>query len=177
MIFTLLLPTRFRLCFLFLALLAAVSWAGTIRAGENTTSTASSTTTVTGEGRGGVYRVTWSVFRASDNLPLASVSSRPFGVGASADVRTDSTEPTEERPAFPQFTARLSPNGLRPGTLELVTRVYLREAFRTKKGKLKQSKRVIGGLLPMRGGETQGLAGPGDPLRVDVHLERTGTRR
>ena len=69
----------------------------------------------------------------------------------------------------PRFTARLSPDALRPGTLELVTRAYVEEASRTRKGKRKVNRRIIGGLLPIRSGETMGLNGPGDPVRVDVH--------
>ena len=124
----------------------------------------------------GAYRVVWSTFRAQDRSPLAAFTSPVFGVHGSVDVRTDSTHPDENRPAFPRFTARLSPDQLRPGTLQLVTRAYVEEASRTRKGKRKVNRRVIGGLLPIRSGETMELNGPGDPIRVDVHLEGGGVQ-
>ena len=122
----------------------------------------------------GNYRVTWHAMRAQDNAPLTTVTSPTFGLNGSVDVRTDSTQPTDDRPAFPRFTAHLSPNALRSDTLELVTRAYVREVIRTKKGKRKVTKRIIGGLLPIRSGETQEFNGPGDAIRVDVHLKGGG---
>ena len=122
----------------------------------------------------GAYRVAWSAFRAQDNTPLASFTSPVFGVNGSVDVRTDSTLPTDDRPAFPRFTAQLSPNALHPGTLQLVTRAYVREVIRTKKGKRKTNRRVIGGLLPIRSGETQDFNGPGDAIHLTVRLEGGG---
>ena len=117
------------------------------------------------------YRVTWKARRASDNVPLASVTSPPVRVGAGeVRVPTDSREPAENRPAFPEFRARLSP--LRGGRqVELVTRASVREEFHTKKGKRKVSKRFIGALLPIRPGETLGVNGPGDPVVIDVRIE------
>ena len=122
----------------------------------------------------GSYRVTWWASRAQDNAPLTTITSPTFGVNGSVDVRTDSTQPDDDRPAFPRFTAHLSRNALRPGTLELVTRTYVKEVIRTKKGKRKVTKRIIGGLLPIRSGETQEFNGPGDPIRVEAHLEGGG---
>lgn len=122
----------------------------------------------------GAYRVTWRAFRVEGNVPLAAVKSPTFGVNASVDVRTDSTQPGDNRPALPRFTAHLANNTLRRGTLELVTRAYVREVTYTKKGKRKVTRRVIGGLLPIRSGETQEFNGPGDPVRVEAHLEGGG---
>ena len=122
----------------------------------------------------GAYRVVWSAFRAQGNQPLASFTSPVFGVNGSVDVRTDSTVPTEDRPAFPRFTAQLAPNPLHPVTLQLVTRAYVKEVLRTKKGKRKPNQRVIGGLLPIRSGETQDLNGPGDAIHLAVRLEGGG---
>lgn len=122
----------------------------------------------------GAYRVVWSAYRAKDNSPLRAFVSPVFGVHGSVDVRTDLTTPSDDRPAFPRFTATLSPDRLRANTLELVTRAYLREVIRTKKGKRKVTRRVIGGLLPIHAGETQELQGPGDPIRLTVHLEGGG---
>ncbi len=117
------------------------------------------------------YRVTWTVRRASDNVSLAGVTSPPVRVGGGeVRVRTDSREPSENRPAFPEFRARLSPNRGGRRLTELVTRVFVREEYRTKKGKRKVSRRVIGALLPIRPGETLGVNGPGDPLVVEVRL-------
>ena len=123
----------------------------------------------------GAYRVVWSASRARDNTPLASFTSPVFGVNGSVDVRTDSTLPTDDRPAFPRFTARLSPNPLHPVTLQLVTRAYVKEVLRTKKGKRKMNGRVIGGLLPIRSGETQDFNGPGDAIHLTVRLEGSGS--
>ena len=106
------------------------------------------------------YRAVWSVRRAADNTPLASVTSPPVRVGAE-----------ENRPAFPEFLARLSPIR-RSAQIELVTRVAVLEATRNKKGKLKIRKRFIGGLLPIRPGEKLGVNGPGDPMVVEVELVR-----
>ena len=117
------------------------------------------------------YRVTWSVRRASDNASLASVVSPPVRVGAGETrVRTDRREPSENRPAFPEFRARLEPIRRDRRPYELVTRVLVREEFRTKKGKRKISQRIIGALLPIRPGETLGVNGPGDPLVVEVRI-------
>ena len=118
------------------------------------------------------YRVIWNVRRAADNIPLAGVTSPPLRVGAGElRVRTDSREPAENRPAFPEFLARLSTTRSDRRSVELVTRVSLREQFLTKKGKRKVSKRFIGALLPIRPGETLGVSGPGDPVAVTVRLE------
>ena len=122
----------------------------------------------------GAYRVVWSAFRARDNTPLASFTSPVFGVNGFVDVRTDSSLPTEDRPAFPRFTARLSSNPLHPAALQLVTRAYVEEVLRTKKGKRKKNRRVIGGLLPIRSGETQDFNGPGDAIHLTVRLEGGG---
>ena len=116
------------------------------------------------------YRVVWHAKRAADNTPLVAVTSPVLRVGGSATVRTDSQTPGENRPAFPEFTARLSPTN-QPGRVELVTRASLHEVARNKKGKLKKSKRYIGALLPIRPGETLGVNGPGDPIVVEVRLE------
>ena len=122
----------------------------------------------------GAYRVTWRAVRVEGNVPLATVTSPTFGVNGSVDVRTDQLQPGDDRPALPRFTAHLANDALRPGTLELVTRAYVREVFRTKKGKRKVTRRVIGGLLPIHGGETLEFNGPGDPIRVEAHLEGGG---
>ena len=117
------------------------------------------------------YRVTWDVRRASDQAPLAHVVSPPVRVGAGETrVRTDQREPSENRPAFPEFRARLEPIRSDRRPYELVTRALVREEFRTKKGKRKVSRRVIGALLPIRLGETLGVNGPGDPVVVKVHI-------
>ena len=122
----------------------------------------------------GAYRVTWSAFRAQDNKPLAAFTSPVFGVNGSVEVRTNPTVPTEERPAFTRFTAQLSPDTLHAGTLQLVTRAYVLEVLRTKKGRRKVNRRVIGGLLPIRSGETQDFNDPGDPLHLTARLEGDG---
>ena len=122
----------------------------------------------------GAYRVVWSAYRAQDNTPLAAFTSPVFGVNGSVDVRTDSTRPDDNRPAFPRFTAQLSPNKLHPGTLQLVTRAYVKEVSRTKKGKGKVNARVIGGLRPIRSGEAQDLNGPAEPSHLTAHLEGGG---
>ena len=124
----------------------------------------------------GAYRVVWSAFRAQDNQPLAAFTSPVFGVNGSVDVRTDSTLPTDDRPAFPRFTAQLSPNPLHAGTLQLVTRAYVKEVKRTRKGKRKVNQRVIGGLLPIRSGETQDFNGQGDAIHLTARLEGGGVR-
>ena len=124
----------------------------------------------------GAYRVVWSAFRAQDNQPLAAFTSPVFGVNGSVDVRTDSTLPTDDLPAFPRFTARLSPNSLHAATLQLVTRAYVKEVKRGKKGKRKVNRRVIGGLLPIRSGETQDFNGPGDAIHLTVRLEGGGVQ-
>ena len=120
---------------------------------------------------GASYRVVWTVRRAADNASLAGVVSPPVRVGGGElRVRTDSQRAEENRPAFPEFLARLSPTTQR-GVIELVTRASVLEADRNKKGKLKVHKRFIGGLLPIRPGETLGVSGPADPLTVQVRLE------
>ena len=124
----------------------------------------------------GAYRVVWSAFRAQDNQPLAAFTSPVFGVNGSVDVHTASTLPTDDRPAFPRFTAQLSPNPLHAGTLQLVTRAYIKEVKRTKKGKRQVNQRVIGGLLPIRSGETQDFNGPGDAIHLTVRLEGGGVQ-
>ncbi|MBE7211492.1 MAG: hypothetical protein INR65_10785 [Gluconacetobacter diazotrophicus] len=126
---------------------------------------------------GRAYRVTWTVRRAADNQSLAGVASPPVRVGGGElRVRTGSQRAAENRPAFPEFLVKLSP--MRRSTqIELKTRVTVLEARRTKKGKLKVSKRYIGALLPMRPGEKLGVNGPGDPLAVEVELGGGGTTK
>ena len=122
------------------------------------------------------YRVVWHARRAADKLPLAGVVSPPVRVGAGeVRVRTDQREPSENRPAFPEFRARLEPMRGGHGLVELVTRASVREEYRTKKGKRKVSKRYIGALLPIRPGETLGVNGPGDPVTVEVRIESGGS--
>ena len=123
---------------------------------------------------GRAYRAVWTVRRADNNQHLIGVTSPPVRVGGGElRVRTDSQRATEDRPAFPEFLVRLSP--MRRSTqIEVVTRVTVLEARRTKKGKLKVHKRFIGALLPMRPGETLGVSGPGDPIAVEVELSSTG---
>lgn len=118
------------------------------------------------------YRAVWTVRRAADNTSLAGVTSPPVRVnGGELRVRTDSQRAEENRPAFPEFLAKLS--SIRRSTqIELVTRVVVFEATRNKKGKLKVHKRFIGGLLPIRPGEKLGVSGPGDPIAVEVELVR-----
>ena len=116
------------------------------------------------------YRVIWTATRASDHAALISASVR-VRAGGSATVRTDSKRPTEDRPAFPAFTVRLTATKT-PGVLQLVTRASLREAARNKKGKLKFSKRNIGSLVPIRPGETQLISPASDPVHLEVRLER-----
>ncbi len=117
------------------------------------------------------YRAVWTVRRAAGNATLAGVTSPPVRVGGGPlRVRTDSQRPEENRPAFPEFVARLSPMP-RSTQIELVTSVAVLEAVRNKKGKLKVHKRFIGGLLPIRPGEKLGVSGPGDPILVEVELE------
>ena len=119
---------------------------------------------------GAAYRVVWNATRASDHAAMFSTSVRVVA-GGTATVRTDSTRPLEDRPAFPSFTARLTRTKT-PGVLQLVTRASLREAARNKKGKLKFSKRNIGSLVPIRPGETQFISSPSDPVHLEVRLER-----
>ena len=119
------------------------------------------------------YRVVWIAKRAADNTPLVGVTSPVVRVDGSVTVRTDSQKEAENRPAFPVFVARLSRSN-RAGLVELVTRASLREVTLGKKGKLKRSKRYIGGLLPIRPGETLGVNGPGDPVVLSVRLEPAG---
>ena len=118
------------------------------------------------------YRAVWIVRRAADNTSLAGVTSPPIHVGGGElRVRTDSQRAEENRPAFPEFLAKLSP--IRQSTqIELVTRVAVLEASRNKKGKRKVHNRFIGGLLPIRPGEKLGVSGPGDPITVEVELIR-----
>ena len=116
------------------------------------------------------YRVVWTATRTSDHAALISASVA-VGAGGSATVRTGAKHPTEDRPALPSFTARLS-RARRSGVLELVSRADLLEAARNKKGKLKVSKRNIGSLVPIRAGETQLISLPGDPVHLEVRLER-----
>ncbi len=118
----------------------------------------------------GVYRVTWTATRASDHVPLATVSAL-VAPGGSVTIRTRSRHPSENEPAFTGFTARLHKTRT-IGVLELVSRASLLEAARNKKGKLKVTKRNIGALLPMRAGETQPTNTPGDPVELSVRLER-----
>ena len=119
---------------------------------------------------GASYRVVWNARRAADNAPLAGVVSPPVRVGREIAVRTDSQRAKEDRPAFPEFRARLTATDQR-GVVELVTRASVLEATRNRKGKLKVHKRFIGALLPIRPGETLGVSGPGDPIVVEVRLE------
>ena len=123
---------------------------------------------------GQVYRAVWTVRDAANNQHLIGVTSPPVRVGGGElRVRTDSQRATEERPAFPEFLARLTP--MRRSTqIEVVTRVTVLEARRNKKGKLKVHKRFIGALLPMRPGEKLGVSGPGDPIAVEVELSGGG---
>ncbi len=121
---------------------------------------------------GQTYRAVWTVRRAADNKPLAGVTSPPVRVGGGElRVRTDSQRAEDNRPAFPEFLARLSPIR-RSAQIELVTRVTVLDAVRNKKGKLKVHKRFIGALLPIRPGEKLGVSGPGDPVVVEVELVR-----
>ena len=92
-------------------------------------------------------------------------------IGRQAILHTDSIRPTEDKPAFTSFTARLSTTKT-PGVLQLVTRADLRESIRNKKGKLRVSKRNIGALLPIRPGEVQLTSLPTDPVQLEVRLER-----
>ena len=117
-----------------------------------------------------VYRVVWTATRTSDHTPLTSFSLR-LAAGGSAIVKTHAAPPTEDKPAFIRFSAHFNPTRT-PGTLQLVTRVDLREAARNKKGKLKVTKRNIGALLPIRAGETQLTSLPSDPIHLEVRLER-----
>ena len=118
------------------------------------------------------YRAVWTVRRAADNKVLAGVTSPPIHVnGGEFRVRTDSQRAEENRPAFPEFLAKLTT--IRQSTqIELATRVAVLEASRNKKGKLKIHKRFIGGLLPIRPGEKLGVSGPGDAFAVEVELVR-----
>ena len=116
------------------------------------------------------YRLDWTATRVADHAPLVSVAmDLPFP-GAAA-IRTDSVQPQEARPAFPRFSASLSPTHTQ-GTLELVARASLREIHRNKKGKLRKTKRNIGALIPIRPGETQTLSAASDPVHLEVRLER-----
>ncbi len=118
-----------------------------------------------------VYRLVWTATRASDHSSLVSVSTK-VAPGQAARVRTDSTRATEEKPAFPQFAARLS-RTKNPGVYELVTRASLQEASRNRKGKLRFNKRNIGALVPIRPGQPpQLISSASDPIRLEVHLER-----
>ena len=119
---------------------------------------------------GAVYRVSWTATRTSDHAPLAS-GSVTVAMESSATVRLHPAQPTEDRPAFTRFSARLHATR-NPGVLQLVTRADLREAARDKKGRLKPTKRNIGALLPIRVGETQATSIPGDPVHLEVRLER-----
>lgn len=119
---------------------------------------------------GAVYRVAWTASRTSDHAPLASGSVRII-VGGSATTRLHSQPPTEDKPTFTRFTARLTATRT-AGLFQLVTRADMREATRNKKGKLKIAKRNIGALLPIRAGETQVTNTPSDPVHVEVRLER-----
>ncbi len=121
---------------------------------------------------GQTYRAVWTVRNAADNKLLAGVTSPPVRVGGGElRVRTESQRAGDNRPAFPEFLARLSP--IRRSTqIELVTRVTVLDAVRNKKGKLKVHKRFIGALLPIRPGEKLGVNGPGDPITVEVELVR-----
>ena len=126
---------------------------------------------------GRVYRAVWTVRRADNNQHLIGVTSPPVRVGGGElRVKTASQRAEEDRPAFPEFLARLSP--MRRSTqIELVTRVTVLEARRNKKGKLKVHKRFIGALLPIRPGEKLGVSGPGDPLAVEVELSGGGAAK
>ncbi len=117
-----------------------------------------------------LYRVTWTATRASDHVPLATASAL-VAPGHSVTVRTNSRRPAENSPAFPSFTVRLQKTRA-TGVLELVSRASLLEANHNKKGKLKVTKRNIGALLPMRAGETQPTNTSGDPVQLNVQLER-----
>ena len=121
-------------------------------------------------GQRAAYRVVWTATRTSDHAALVSASTT-VSAGDAVTVRTDSRHPSEDRPAFPSFTARLSRTKT-PGVLQLVSRASLLEAARNKKGKLKVSKRNIGSLVPIRVGETQLISLPGDPVHLEVRLER-----
>ena len=116
------------------------------------------------------YRLVWTATRLSDHAPLIKTS-MSVAVGRPSSLRTDSARPTEDKPAFTSFTARLSTTKA-PDVLQLVTRADLRESIRNKKGKLRVSKRNIGALLPIRPGETQLASLPTDPVQLEVRLER-----
>ena len=116
------------------------------------------------------YRLEWTATRTADHTVLFSTSMR-LPLGSDAAINTDSTRPTEDRPALPRFSARLS-RTKSPGVLQLVTRAEVREETRTKKGKMKITKRNIGALLPIRAGETQEASLPTDLIHLEVRLER-----
>lgn len=115
------------------------------------------------------YRVEWSASQAANGAALRSASTE-VRVGQRLDVRTDSTRPEEEKPAFPNFTVALSP-ARKNGMHELYVRVGLQEVIRTRKGKLRRKKRNIGALIPIRAGETQQISSSSDLIRMDVRLE------
>ena len=119
------------------------------------------------------YRVVWTVRRAADNRSLAHVTSPPVRLdGGELRVRTDLQRAEENRPALPEFLAKVS--SMRGSArVELITRATVLDAERNKKGKIKVHKRFIGALLPIRPGEKLGVNGPGDPLVVEVELRST----
>ena len=115
------------------------------------------------------YVVHFAAVRRVEQTPLSSFSV-PVVVGRASTVRLGRARPTEQTPVFNSATATLSRTRA-PGTFQLVTKVALREASRTRKGKLKVNPRNEGSLLPIRVGETQPASTPEDPVQISVRLE------
>lgn len=116
------------------------------------------------------YEVRFTVTRLKDHSPILAMTV-PLTLGQRAVVRTSSKVAKEDTPALPEFAAQLSRTKT-AGVFQLVTKVAIREASRNKKGKLKITKRNEGALLPLRLGE-ENLASPaGDPIQINVRVDR-----
>ncbi len=116
------------------------------------------------------YRVYFSATRLKDHTVLVAGSTPAF-LGQTAQVRTASTVAAEDLPALPNFAATVSLTRT-PGMVQLITKTSIRELVRTKKGKLRLTKRDQGALLPVRLGEAQNASPTGDPVQIEVRVER-----
>ena len=116
------------------------------------------------------YIVRFAATQTPNHAPLASASV-PVVLGSEGTVKTGAKRPAENQPVLTEFVVRLN-RAKQPGVYELVTRVAVREAIRTKKGKLKVNTRYIGALVPTRLGETQAVSTESDPIHLEARLER-----
>lgn len=116
------------------------------------------------------YKISFTASRLKDQSPLGTASTS-VALGQTALVRVDTSAATEDSPALPRFAVTLTSTRT-PGVFQLLIKASVQEAARNKKGKLKRSQRFEGALLPIRLGETQHASASGDPVQIDVSVDR-----